>query len=291
MRLFAIAASLFVITSVSANATEPAKPKPTEVMILGTYHFANPGKDVVNIVADDVTAKRRQRELEAMISELAKFKPDKILIEYQVDSKTMAIDDFRKFRPSDLDTKHNENYQIGYRLAYHLGHKAVYGFDEQPGEGEPDYFPLGKIQDFAKANKREADLGGLFAVVQKKASAFEAKQKCASIPALLIEHNDPDEAEKLHADIYYGLLDFGDRSNQAGAELNAYWYMRNAKMFAKIGLIAKPGARIFVLVGAGHKYWLDHFADKVPGFKSVDPRPYLRSAAVALPQSEDCPSR
>ena len=69
--------------------------------------------------------------------------------------------------------------------------------------------------------------------------------------------------------------------DQPGAELNAYWYMRNAKMFAKVGLFAKPGDRILVLVGAGHRYWLTHFAENVPGFISVDPTPYLRRAARA----------
>ena len=54
--------------------------------------------------------------------------------------------------------------------------------------------------------------------------------------------------------------------------------MRNAKMFAKIGLIAKPGERVLVLVGSGHKYWLDHFAATTPGFTSVDPRAYLKKA-------------
>lgn len=65
--------------------------------------------------------------------------------------------------------------------------------------------------------------------------------------------------------IYYGLMAFGDTESQPSAELNAYWYVRNAKMFAKAGLIAESGDRVLIIVGSGHKYWLDHFASTSPG--------------------------
>lgn len=42
--------------------------------------------------------------------------------------------------------------------------------------------------------------------------------------------------------------------------------------------MAKPGERILVLFGAGHSYWLRHFASSTPGFTSVDPMPYLETA-------------
>jgi hypothetical protein len=60
--------------------------------------------------------------------------------------------------------------------------------------------------------------------------------------------------------------------------------MRNAKMFAKIALIAEPGDRLLVLVGSGHRYWLTHFAENSPGFTSIDPRPWLQRAAGASPE-------
>jgi hypothetical protein len=53
------------------------------------------------------------------------------------------------------------------------------------------------------------------------------------------------------------------------------WYLRNAKMFSKLTLIARPGDRVLVLVGAGHAYWLRHFVETTPGFRLADPRPYL----------------
>ena len=41
----------------------------------------------------------------------------------------------------------------------------------------------------------------------------------------------------------------------------------------------RPGARVLVVYGAGHGYWLRHFARETPGYRLVDVRPYLRDAA------------
>ena len=71
------------------------------------------------------------------------------------------------------------------------------------------------------------------------------------------------------------MLGLGDTEQQPGADLNAYWDLRNAKIFAKLMTVAKPGDRILVVYGAGHNYWLRHFAGTVPGYRNVDPAPYL----------------
>lgn len=286
-RTLFVTISLLLLPNTAVAVAETTS-EPIEVMILGTYHFANPGKDVVNIKADDVTKPHRQKELEALSLALAEFKPDRVLIERQIDNESLTVEDYAEFSSEHLMRKHNENLQIGYRLAQRLGHDAVYGFDEQPGDGEPDYFPLSKVQGFAKDNGSERELSNLFAAVQQKAASFQEQQKCMSIPALLILENNPTEVTYWHRKLYYGMLKFGDHDNQAGANINAYWYMRNAKMFAKIGLVSKPGERVFILVGAGHKYWLEHFADSVPGYKSVHPTVYLQSAVNRLPNSKRC---
>ncbi|MEE4211068.1 MAG: DUF5694 domain-containing protein, partial [Parvularcula sp.] len=79
---------------------------------------------------------------------------------------------------------------------------------------------------------------------------------------------------------YYGLLPIGNGDEQPGAELNAYWYMRNAKMFAKIDMIAEPGDRVLVIAGSGHATWLRHFARRMPGYELVDSMPFLIAAAA-----------
>src|SRR3546814_10146346 len=76
-----------------------------------------------------------------------------------------------------------------------------------------------------------------------------------SMAESLILHNDAAVVEEQHDLLYYSMLQIGDGDSQPGAELNAYWYMRNAKMFAKLDLFAQPGDRVLVIVGSGHATW------------------------------------
>jgi len=262
---------------IAAVAAFPAAAQNTTVMVLGTYHFSNAGLDKTNVQADDVTAPARQAELERLTIALAAWKPDKVLVEWQ-SPQPFTVSEYQAFKPEDLRTKANEVIQIGFRLARKLGHAEVYGFDEQPGPDEPDYFPFGPVEAFAAAHGQKAELDAVFDYFRQQADAQTKAQEIRSIPELLLAVNDPARSIAEHAKGYYGMLRFGDGEEQPGAVLNAMWYMRNAKMFAKIDLIAKPGERVLVLVGSGHKYWLEHFAGTAPGFSAVDPRPYLEKA-------------
>ena len=63
---------------------------------------------------------------------------------------------------------------------------------------------------------------------------------------------------------------------QPASELIAYFYMRNAKIFAKLVDVTEPADRVVIAFGAGHKHWLEHFVENTPGFERVDPVPYLQ---------------
>lgn len=121
---------------------------------------------------------------------------------------------------------------------------------------------------------RHSILEANHATVSRSINAFERQQKTASVSELLIEVNRADFAGG--HDTYYRMLPIGRLGDQAGAELNARWYERNAKIFAKLMHVAKPGERVLVVFGAGHGYWLRHFAQEVPGFRAVDPIPFLK---------------
>src|SRR5665647_2316095 len=76
-------AFLAFVSSGSAIA-QTAPPQRAEVLILGTYHMANPGRDVFNMKADDVLSPKRQAEIGELLEVLKRFKPTKIAIESTV---------------------------------------------------------------------------------------------------------------------------------------------------------------------------------------------------------------
>lgn len=268
-----------VAVVLSAMGAAPAAAEPVQVMVLGTYHFGNPGQDLNNVRADDVTQPRRQAELEALARAVSEFRPTKVMVERVVAAPDLVDVKFAGFAPAVLASDPDERVQIGYRIAHRLKLGRVYGIDEQPGPGEPDYFPFGKVADFAKAHGMQPKIDALMAKGASITKSTEEKQARASIAELLIDHNDPAGMAS-SIDPYYELLTIGDAEQQPGADLNAMWYLRNAKIFAKLASVAEPGDRILVVYGSGHNYWLRHFAANTPGFASVDPLPYLRQAAV-----------
>ncbi len=248
-------------------------PSSIQVMVLGMYHMGNPGLDLHNVQADDVTKPQRQKELAEVAEKLAKFNPTKIALERVSKDEDFTDEKYAAFKMEDLATNRDERFQIGYRLAKLLNHSKVYGIDED--SDVIDYFPYGAVEKFAKENGKEKVLKDMSDATEQKMKAFDDSQKTKSVMKLLLSMNDPSEI-KSDQGWYYSLFQFANHGSQPGAELNAYWYMRNAKIFSKLSLVAKPGDRILILFGAGHNFWLRHFVQETPGYVLVEPGKYLK---------------
>jgi len=243
-------------------------------MILGTYHFGNPGLDLHNVKVDSVLTPAKQAELADVAARLAKFNPTKIAIEALSDRADFGTKKFAEFTPEKLATNPDERVQIAYRLAHQLDQKVVYGIDEQ--SETIDYFPFDKVDAYARGHGQNAALAHLQENVAQMVKQMEVAQKTKPIRLMLSDQNDPAHILADHQKFYYGLLAFGDQKEQPGAELNAGWYQRNAKIFAKLVQIARPGDRVLVAFGAGHTFWLRHFVQNTPGFELVETNLYLR---------------
>jgi hypothetical protein len=246
---------------------------PVQVLVLGTYHMGNPGQDLHNLEADDVTTPKRQAEIAAVAKRLAGFRPTKVMMEFVSDAPDRRVARYEKFTPADLATSRDERVQIGFRIAREFGHAHVYGIDEQ--SESIDYFPFDKVMDYAKSTGREDVIAG----PMREGAAFVAKmaeiQKTGSVGDLLRWLNDPRELERGHRAGYLGVVSLGGGNEFPGADLNAMWFLRNAKIFAKLTEVATPGDRVLVVFGAGHAYWLRELARGTPGFTLVEANAYL----------------
>lgn len=231
--------------------------------------MGNPGLDVVNTEADDVTSARRQGELESLASGLAAFEPSLIAIESASQAPGLVDGGFANFDPErDLLVERDEAVQIAYRLAVLAGVERVVGVDVH--EGEISFFPFGAVKAFAEKAGRSGEIDELIAYFDAKSAAFEEVQSSSTVAELLLALNDPDTVSSDHRTFYYGMLGMGDESEQPGAALNYGWYARNALIFARLIAVAKPGDRVVVVYGAGHAYWLRHFVEETPGFELVE---------------------
>ena len=252
-------------------------PAPVEVMVLGSYHFGNPGMDTNNMVTDSVLTPQKQAELDRVAKALAAFRPTHVMVEMQSDAPNFAIGEYQRFDDTMLTKEANEIVQIGYRTARVAGLKTVNGIDEQPKDGEPDYYPYDKVQETAAKFGQTKLLEAVNAPVAAWVKDFEGRQKTLSVGQMLMRMNDPAGIQGA-MDSYYGMLPIGDKDTQTGADLNAGWFLRNAKIFGKLMQVAKPSDRVLVVYGGGHGFWLRHFASLTPGYRNVDVMPYLAKA-------------
>jgi hypothetical protein len=235
---------------VAGCAQSDARP---EILVLGTYHMANPGRDIINMQADDVLVPKRQQEIAQAVEVLKKFQPTKVAIEASVGS-TKATQNYSDYIAGKYILTRNEDEQIGFRLAKDLGLKTIYPVDE---DGD---FPYGHVINYAKANGRADKLDALEAA---------SRERIKGEDVFLHSHTVLEMLELMNADAtvakdvawYFSILPYGDPSDYAGPDLLAMWYQRNIRIYHNIvALIDSPNEKILVIYGAGHLGWLQQDA-------------------------------
>ena len=77
-------------------------------MLLGTYHFANPGRDVIKQDIDDVLQPKRQAELEDLATRLASWKPDRIAVEWPISQTDTVRARYARYLEKTLPPNRNE---------------------------------------------------------------------------------------------------------------------------------------------------------------------------------------
>ena len=275
-RLLAAALAALLLPAVALAQTTP-EAAPVEVMILGTYHFDNPGQDLHNARVDPVTTVEKQAELEAVAEALSRFRPTAIAVERVArDQGTLLDHRYPAFTPADLLTDADERVQVGYRLAHRLGLNRVYAVDEQDREGQPSYFPFDDVQAWVQESGRTDELAAMHQSVAAFIGEMERRQATDSVGRVLAWMNDPARIATDQG-FYARLMAFGSGDRQPGAFLNGRWYTRNAMIFARVMQVARPGDRIVVVYGAGHAFWLRQMVQTTPGFLLVEPNDYLPS--------------
>lgn len=248
-----------------------------QVMVLGTYHFGNPGLDLHNAKVDDVMAPKRQAEITQVLQGLAGFKPTRVAVEVRADAEPgYTLPAYRRFRDGQSAARRNEIDQIGYRLARELGHAEVYGIDVDGA------FPFEPVQAFAATHGGGAVLQGALDELGARTKAFEARQATASIGQLLRWINT-FEANREEASFYARLLAFGRGADQPGAALLASWSARNLGICARLVQVVQQGQptppaqaeRVLVVYGSGHAALLRSCVQQMPGWQLVEPHTYL----------------
>lgn len=245
-----IAALAFTLLTSAAAAQNAAAPARAEVLVLGTYHMNNPGRDLFNTKADDVLTPKRQAEIAQVVEALERFRPTKIAVERRAGDSRITKD-YADYLAGTHELTRNEIEQLGFRLAKKLGHPAVHAVD---ADGE---FPYPRLVKYAQATGRQKELDALLAEVGEDVKADNAYLASHTILEMLLRLN-ADEKVAADVGLYMRQAELGEPWDWAGADLVSDWFRRNMRIYTNVMQIAAPGERVLVIYGSGHLGWLQH---------------------------------
>ena len=265
LRLAVVACMKTLLLSILLLAGAARASEPVQVMILGTFHLANPGLDIHNQKVDDMLSPRRQAEIEAVTRALLRFAPTRVAVE---SSPKSAAERYAKYQEGTLAPSADETVQLGFRLAKQAK-AAVEGIDV---EGE---FPFEQVAAWAAAHGRGAELDAISAMVEQMVREQSQALASGGVGGELRLLNDP---AKIDNGFYRKMLLYGAGGEQPGANLLTAWYRRNFLICANLAQGVKPGDRVVVLYGSGHSFLLRDCAREMPGWKLVEAIDYLPPA-------------
>ncbi|URW76091.1 DUF5694 domain-containing protein [Sphingomonas donggukensis] len=261
----AVAGLLLPVPAAAKTVATPPPAAPVKVMVVGMFHFANPGLDFRNLQVDDVLAAPRQREIAAIVNALARFKPTVIGTEWRAEAATTS---YRKYLDGALPPSRDETVQLAFRLGKQAGVTRVLGMDA------PASLPFGAVFDYAKAHGQQPIIDHIGAVSDANVAEQDRLLKTAGIAGTIRALSDPVKARRDHA-LYNETLRIGGGSVQPGVDAVAVWYRRNLAICANMLQAAQPGDRMIVFFGGGHLHLLRQCLSETPGVELIDARDYL----------------
>jgi hypothetical protein len=256
---------LLVALIAVGTAAAQTRPAPTKVMIVGTFHLDNPGRDVFNVQVDDVLSKKRQAELVGIATALARFAPTEVMVEWP---EALTDERYASFRADTLPPSRNEVVQLGFRLASLRGLARVRGIDV---EGE---FPFEPVKAYANSHGMAQRLEASLAGAGREVQALSERVRTESLGSVLRYMNAPSRAPANHA-FYVDMLRYGEGDTQPGARLVGAWYARNLAICARLLQTLPEGGRAVVFFGEGHAYLLRQCVIEAPGVELVEANDYL----------------
>lgn len=251
----------------SGQQLREAGESPVQVLILGTYHFANPGLDVVKTEVADILSPQKQVEVREVVESLAAFRPTKIAVEVRAPSVARLDSLYEAYRAGDHTLGPNEVQQLGFRLADRFSHPRLYAIDH---EGE---FPFEAMMNYAQEHDPDF-VSWAQAKLAEIGAESSRQQRENTLAEMLRLRNEPDSIAAGHG-LYMVMGGVGAGDTYVGADLLANWYERNIRTFSDLRALAAPGDRILVIFGSGHAAILRELVRSDPALELVEANDYL----------------
>jgi hypothetical protein len=255
-----------------------------QVLLIGTFHFHNPGMDAVKLNNFDVLSAASQKELEYITDQIKKFHPDKIFVEWDYKDQKGLDSLYQRYTAGSYDSfieanfkgkknydfyKKNEIVQLGFRAAKKAGLKQLNAIDY------PMNLPFDTVMKVINSAGQSALMEEInMATVQLGKQASDKMSKL-NLTAL-IEDNNTLAYRKTNNGLYIKYFNrAGLQNNFAGADAVNAWYKRNLYMYSMIQKSSQQAQRIMILLGSGHVSMIKKFIDDEQIFHVIEPKDLL----------------
>ena len=245
-KILVLFSSLFLLVSAMAQQ------KKTKVLLLGCFHFDNPGLDVAKFDNANILSEKRQQEVMELLAKLKQFKPDKIFVEAPVNYQATLDSNIMKYKAGQLTLHANETHQLGYRLAKELNLPTLYAVDYNESA-----FPYDSLVKSAMEAKQMNLLGYMKNTIDSIQNDFNETLKKKTISEILLKQNST-AMNDAGVGIYFDFLIAGKEGNHVGSYLTSEWWRRNMIIYENIlKRMTGKEERILVIFGQGHTALLD----------------------------------
>ncbi|WP_273277770.1 DUF5694 domain-containing protein [Maribacter polysiphoniae] len=251
------------------NAQEKSHVK--EALLIGTFHYNNPGADVAKTKSLDILSEDSQLELKKISSEIKNYNPTKIFVEWpyneqkELDSLYLIYTKGNYFDNDSLSNFYlkNEIFQLAFRVAKENNLKKVYAIDYATP------FPFEDVMKEIEDNNQSDLKKRIEEGISKFTVDFDHKIESGVSLTELTYFVNSQEMRKFsnyfHNDL---MLLAGGTNDFSGPLLTSEWFKRNLYMWSLIQKnVTKSDERIMVLAGTSHVAMLELFIKENDNWK------------------------
>ena len=264
--------NLLLLLACFITGASHAQTKPTEVLLVGTFHFNNPGADIAKVKTFDVMTPKVQTELETITDKINLFHPDKLFVEWpwneQSDLDALYAQYLQGKYEEYVTAKYpkpaqrefylkNEIFQLAFRAGKKLKLTKIHAIDYKNTSFPSD--SVMKAMSAAHQDKLVKDVESMTATYQ---ASINKKFETYTLTQLLLDFNTPD-SRAFDNSLYLTQLNrAGTADAFVGPFLVSEWYRRNLYMYSLVQkLTAAQDDKVMILAGASHTAMMKGFID------------------------------
>lgn len=234
-----------------------------EVLLVGTFHYNNPGADVAKTKSFDILNQKSQNELKEISKHIKKYNPTKIFVEWpyneqkELDSLYQLYTSDNYFENDSLSDFYlkNEIFQLAFRAAKENDLTTVYGIDYSTS------FPFGDVMAAIEQNNQSELKAEIENGISKFTAEFDNKIDSGASLKELTYYLNSAEMRSFSNNFHNNLMLLAGKPNDfSGPLLTAEWFKRNLYMWSLTQKnTSSSDERIMVLVGASHAAMFELF--------------------------------